>query len=144
MTDAEALAVVSGAFRGAPRPEHFTDYRHCEECAEHDSTLRAHTRESISVRELGNPGWDPVCFLTDEGFRYYLPALARLALATGNDSYLDQFLFHLNQSRRLKTFSLEQKDAISTFLKHLREAKFGDLEQELYSHAIDDLLRLCR
>jgi hypothetical protein len=39
-----------------PKPEHFTNYRHCCECAEHDATLLAHDVDSIGIEQLGNPG----------------------------------------------------------------------------------------
>src|SRR5262249_49177662 len=63
-----------------PKPEHFTKYRHCCECAEHDETLLAYDVNTIGVEQLGNPGWDPLCFATSEGFLYYLPALMRITL----------------------------------------------------------------
>jgi hypothetical protein len=51
-----------------PKPEHFTTYRHCCECAEHDATLLAYDVNAIGVEQLGNPGWDPLCFVSPEGF----------------------------------------------------------------------------
>ena len=80
------LEAVARAFDDEPRPENFGNYRHCCECAEHDKTLRAHSPETIGLDELGKPSWDPMCFATDEGYRYYMPALARLALGSGNDA----------------------------------------------------------
>ena len=80
-------------FGRVSRPEHFTDYTHCCECAEHDDTLRAHTPDTITREALGHAGWDPMTFATDTAFRYYLPALIRMALTRqGNDYYIDQFL----------------------------------------------------
>jgi hypothetical protein len=43
-----------------PKPAHFTNYRHCCECAEHDATLVAYDVNTIGVEQLGNPGWDPL------------------------------------------------------------------------------------
>ena len=51
-----------------PKPEHFTNYRHCCECAEHDATLLAYDVNAIGVEQLGNPGWDPLCFVSPEAF----------------------------------------------------------------------------
>jgi hypothetical protein len=42
-----------------PKPAHFTNYRHCCECAEHDATLLAYDVNSISLEQLGHPSWDP-------------------------------------------------------------------------------------
>jgi len=63
-----------------PKPEHFTNYRHCCECAEHDETLLAQDVNSIGIEQLGNPGWDPLCFASPDGFLYYFPALIRITL----------------------------------------------------------------
>src|SRR4030095_7043061 len=76
-----------------PKPEHFTNYRHCCECAEHDETLLAYDVNTIGVEQLGNPGWDPLCFATAEGLLYYLPALIRLTIDTMDkpqERYLEQ------------------------------------------------------
>ena len=87
----------------APKPEHFTNFNHCEECEEHDQTLLALDIDIIGIDELGNPGWDPICFASPEGKKYYLPALIRLSLDTMMDEfYLDQFLFHLAQLPHLE------------------------------------------
>lgn len=128
----ELLRTIQDSVQGLPRPEHFTDYNHCSECAEHDETLRAHTPETIGVEELGNAGWDPICFITDQGFLYYLPAMARLALGAGDVYYLDQFLFHL--PGRIGAMSPAQRKAVHELLEYLFETRFdeigryGDLE----------------
>ncbi|WP_210396266.1 hypothetical protein [Motiliproteus sediminis] len=84
-----------GAF-AVPKPAHFTDYRHCDECAEHDDTLRRFDVHSIGAAQLCSPSWDPITFASPEGKRYYLPAMIRLAASTlAADYYLDQLLFHL-------------------------------------------------
>lgn len=125
--DSESLMKeVKAAFAGLRRPERFTDRDHCCECAEHDDTLRAHDPDSITLEELGNPGWDPMCFALPEAFLYYFPALVRLALdESGEDSYLEQFLFHLgpgvNEERFFPHFSPEQRRVVLTTLRHLDE-----------------------
>jgi hypothetical protein len=99
MTDTEALGILDAAFGPCPRPEHFTNDKHCEECAEHDELLRNRDRDTLTVADVGNPSWDPICFISGEGFNYYFPTLARLALADpadGHGWYFEQLLFHLN------------------------------------------------
>ena len=54
------------AFLAEPLPDHFTDYTHCCECAEHDELLRARDRETLALEDVGNAGWDPICFVTAE------------------------------------------------------------------------------
>lgn len=113
------LCAIKTAFVDAKKPEHFTDFTHCCECMEHDDTLRSHSRESISLHELGNPGWDPICFINLEGFTYYFPALAELAMGQGDAYYLDQFVFHLNADR-IGSFNDKQRLAVHDFLKYLQ------------------------
>jgi hypothetical protein len=81
-----------------PKPAHVTNYRHCCEYAEHDDTLATPNVDSIGLQQLGNAGWDPLCFTSTEGLLYYMPALIRLTLDTidkPQKCYLDQMLFHL-------------------------------------------------
>lgn len=124
------------------KPAHFTNFTHCDECAEHDQTLLSHDIDSIGLNELGNPGWDPICFCSDEGKKYYLPALVRLSLSTIQDEfYFDQFLFHL-MSYQLENSFYEnctpvQRQYIASFLKHMIETYPEQLEQNF---AADDAL----
>jgi hypothetical protein len=81
-----------------PKPAHFTNYQHCCECAEHDETLMTANVDSIGLQQLGNPGWDPLCFTSAEGLLYYMLALIRLTLDIldkPQERYLYQMLFHL-------------------------------------------------
>ena len=126
MTAAEVKEQAYHAFGDLPRPRHFTNYQHCEECAVHDETLRSHDPRTISYEELGNPGWDPICFALPQAFLYYFPALVRLALdGRDRESYLDQFLFHVTyegeESRFFKHFSREQRQVTLTTLCYIRE-----------------------
>jgi hypothetical protein len=81
MTD--VLAAIRRTFADVPRPEQFTDDRHSPDRAEHKETLRSHTLDTISLEQVGNAGWAPICFVTVEGFKYFMPGLARLVLARG-------------------------------------------------------------
>jgi hypothetical protein len=89
-TDQEMINAVRHAFAAEPRPEHFTNYRHCCECAEHDALLTSCNLESLRLEDVNNTSWDPICFATAEGFRYYLPALVRLVFESikSEDWYL--------------------------------------------------------
>ena len=127
-------------FGTTPRPEHFTNYNHCCECAEHDETLRNETLESLSYEDL-RPGWDPLCFISPEGFQYFFPALVRLSLeGTGETYFIDQLLFHLESdgpenSRYLK-FTEEQRSYVVKLLKHLVEIRAQEIEDNLDSDAL--------
>ncbi len=113
-----------------PKPEHFTNYWHCCECAEHDETLLAHDLDSIGLKQLGNPGWDPICFSSATGLLYYMPALVRLTLQTLSSprvAYLDQFLFHLHRSDLLDAANLQQRQFIVAFLEYLIDQEHEEM-----------------
>jgi hypothetical protein len=126
-----------------PKPEHFTNYRHCCECAEHDETLLAYDVNTIGIEQLGNPGWDPVCFISPEGFLYYLPALIRITLNTmakPQEQYLDQLLFHLIRDGKdydlVRACSLEQRAFIAGFLEYLIVQYAAEIDACTYADAI--------
>jgi hypothetical protein len=126
----ELLARVQQAFDQVPRPEHFTNYTHCCECFEHDETLRAATPDTIGLPELGNAGWDPICFISVEGFHYYMPALARLALGRGPEYYLDQFLGHLRwPPERIARMTADQRAALHHLLEYIFDTRFEEIEE---------------
>ena len=130
MTDQEVLNAIDQEFGPCPRPEHFTDYTHCCECSEHDALLRSRDRESLDLAGVGNQGWDPICFITPEGFAYYLPALARFALSDTDATwgwYGSQLAFHLCYTGaanvRWQYCSESQRSAIAMLLEHLIETR---------------------
>ena len=129
-----------------PKPEHFTDYAHCCECAEHDQTLLAFDVDSIGLEQLGNPGWDPLCFSSTEGLIYYMPALIRLIVDTienPQESYLDQMLFHLIKDGPRNSLVIacsdEQRRFVAQFLEYLITKHAEQIGSEVF--ASDDILR---
>jgi len=111
MTVEEAMVLIRDAFDCVPRPELFIRGTcFCEECIEHNETMQAHTPEDITILELGNAGWDPICSANDQAFVYYLPAMFRLAF--GPEDYTDQLLFHLDSPGRLDALDYEQAGAV--------------------------------
>ena len=128
-----------------PKPAHFTNYRHCCECAEHDATLLACDVDSINLQQLSNPGWDPLCFVSPEGFLYYFPALIRITLDTmamPQDRYLDQLLFHLMRDGKdhdlVRACNREQRTFVAEFLAYLIEEYAAEIDECTYA---DDMLK---
>jgi hypothetical protein len=127
--DAAILAPVREVFSDCPRPEHFTNYEHCEECRDHDDVLRSRYVKTLSIEDVGNGGWDPLCFISPEGFAYFFPALARLVLdePTGLGWYGPNVLFHLTQDHQCRSlrrhFSPAKKAAVLALLRHIRETR---------------------
>jgi hypothetical protein len=101
--------------------------------------------DSIGLAELGNPGWDPLCFSSAEGLVYYMPALIRLTLDTMGtpEMYLDQMLFHLTydgmDNRLVRACSREQREFMAKFLEHLVENYCTEIEAGAFTS--DDILR---
>lgn len=86
-TDNEIVEAVDAAFAHCERPEHFTDYGHCEECREHDQTLRSASRDELTREQFGVIGWDPLTFCHAAAKAYLFPRLARLALSKPDARY---------------------------------------------------------
>ena len=109
-----------------PKPAHVTNFHHCGECGEHDETLLAYDVNAIGVAQLGNPGWDPLCFASVQGLLYSMPALIRLTLETMDkpqERYFGQLLFHLMRDGKdhdlVRACSPEQCACIAGFLESL-------------------------
>lgn len=127
-------------FGKTPRPEHFTDYTHCCECAEHDETLRNASLDTLSYDHV-RPGWDPLCFITPGGFQYYFPALVRLTLEGSGETYfIDQLIFHLEldgkRNARYLRFSPRQRRYVVKLLQHLVETRAREIEDNLDTDAL--------
>lgn len=134
-TQLQAIAAVDQAFGSLPKPEHFTNYTHCEECAEHDELLRNRDRETLVIDDVGNPGWDPICFSSPEGMAFYMPCLARLALTEPmheHDWYGEQLLFHLYSgaanNRLYEYCNAEQRAAVALLIGAMIETHSADIE----------------
>jgi hypothetical protein len=132
------LRCIEQAFAGLSKPEHFTNHAHCDECEEHDQTLLARTRETLRREDLGNAGWDPIIFSSEEGIAYLFPALARFALLPDvwrqHSWYGSQLLSHLawdgGSNRFLAWCSPGQRDAVYSLLMHLAETRRPAIERE--------------
>ena len=135
-SDSQILEAVQQAFMGCVRPAHFTNYNHCDECEEHDEVLRSRDVRTLTMKDVGNIGWDPLCFISPAGFAYYFPALARLALAEPTEQgwYGSQLLFHLScegRGERMSACTPEQRRAVVLYLRHLVETRFEIAERYL-------------
>lgn len=122
----------------AEKPEHFTDFKHCEECEEHDRTLLSATISTIGLEELGNPCWDPICFCNEIGKKYFTPAFVRLSLETVNSEfYFGQFLFHLEHHGKNNKYYMactpEQRNFIAEFIGHMINVFPSEIESNCYT-----------
>lgn len=145
MTEPERIqTAIEQAFRSERPAPMVRNPDHCDECAEHEETMQAVTPATVSLDRVGNSAWDPVSYLTDEAYRYFMPGFARLALGRGDDYYLDQFLFHL-ESGRIACLDTQQCRTIADLLDHLYETMGGEIEDNMdhtvLGHVMDLLNR---
>lgn len=137
MDSVEALINEAAEICGkVTKPEHFTNHTHCCECAEHDEVLQKYTAETITREALGHAGWDPMTFATDTAFRYYLPALIRMALTKeGDDYYIDQFLSQIirdgPRNSRWVACTPEERAVVRKTLHTLLEERTEELDNWL-------------
>lgn len=104
---------------------------------EHDGVMQRFTSADLPLEQLNNPGWDPICFASDDAFVYLMPGLIKLAL-DHTDDYIQQFIFHVEQPDRLAVLSSEQAQALTDVLDYLVLHKAKELDDNL---VVDDLLR---
>src|SRR5690242_17899206 len=130
------LAAIDQAFGDLPRPKTMVrNPNHCDECSDHEAVMQAVTPQTITLKEIGNIGWDPVCYLTDEAFCYFMLGFARIALAKPG-SYLFQFFLHLNYepSSRIDAFNREQRRAVKQLVDYIGET----MPDKVTANMIDD------
>jgi len=143
--DFAALKAMYQAFQDCPRPEHFTNFQHCEECADHDDTLLSRTPDTITRQDVGHPGWDPISFISPAGFRYYLAGLARLVVEETSDDedwYAAQFFWHLvsdgPDNARFQACTPTQRTAVAQFVGYIIETRGQQLDDACIA---DDAMR---
>jgi len=118
------------------KPLHFTNYQHCDECAENDALLQNLSRDDITLKDIGFPNWDLLDYCNVQAKLYFMSAIVRLSLETiHTDFYFKQFLFHLNeQSYGLSLLDVctdHQKQFVSSFIEHMIESFPHEIENNL-------------
>jgi hypothetical protein len=91
------------------RPLDYINKDHCDECLEHYEELFEVTVDKISFDIVANPGWDPTCFLTSSGFRYYLSGLIRIC--DDHPEWIETLIGRLNGFQGVE-LSKSDKDVI--------------------------------
>jgi hypothetical protein len=129
MNNNEIFTDIDNAFGKAQKPEHSNLYyaRYDDpndEFKQHDELLNSKNRDSLIREDLGSIGWNPVDSMTADGWRYWLPSLARISVEpenTGREPFLWDLLqfFQNPQKKEFINFSQEERIAILLFLKKL-------------------------
>ncbi len=147
MTDKEILDQADAAFAGVSRPDRFY-HCDCDECRRYDEILRAKTPDTLSAEDL--PMEDcPMSGVSPEGFRYYLPAMIRVALSDEGGEFLSflvplylSSLIRKGHRRHVDILNTAQKYAVRDFVFHARATRgqtFGDflVSRKVLDRAVD-------
>jgi len=138
MTRYQIISEVQKAFGHFRRPDMFIRGTcSCEECMEHEGEMQTFNPDDLPLDQLNNPGWDPICFASNEAFGYFMPGLVKLVL-DHTDDYVQQFIFHSEQPDRLAVLTPEQAQALSHVLDFLVLHESEALDNNL---AVDDVYR---
>jgi hypothetical protein len=113
---------------GVPRPEHFTNHPHCDECFAADEFFLGHTPVSLGVVS-DFPETLPLSFLTDDGFRYMLPGIVRMLV---RDCGAVDLLVHFEN--RLDVFTVEEARALRDVLYTLYDVRSQEFEASLFAY----------
>ena len=149
MTNEEVLSGLREAFMMA-RPARFTNHPGCDECAEHDETLQAHTLDSLTCCVVNQPAWAPITMCQPDAFAYWMPALARICLE-GEDpacGWYGELLITSDLRRdgprneRWAYCSAVQRGAIASFLEHVIDTQSALLQAYNLEHEALDVLSI--
>lgn len=125
-----AFQAIDRAFTGAERPEHFTNFEHCCECADEDAFFQQQTPEILA--EHLYPETIGLSFLTKEAFDYFLPALVRMMPRSFPHYCIGDVLFHVEN--RIDTFTPEQLVAIRDLLYLTYEKKKAEIDESPFDY----------
>jgi hypothetical protein len=149
--DDAVLTNIDAAFGAVERPAQFHPDLSDPEASEHEELLRSRDRETLSLADVGNAGWDPIFDALPHGIAYFFPRLARLALATPPnpwDWYAPQLLFHLSYKSRENAFykycNPPQRAAVADLLAHVIETRADLLREREASDEFMECLALWR
>jgi hypothetical protein len=95
---------------------------------------------NLPFDKLDNPGWDPICFASPRAFLYLLSGLTELVLEY-TDSYITQYLFHLEDTERIGMLDSTQARVLIQVLNYIWVAKKEVIEN---NSATEELKRIQR
>ncbi|ABM32633.1 hypothetical protein QRO11_08080 [Paracidovorax citrulli] len=133
-----ALLVLMDGFSGSLRPQAFNDFLNVdEEFCEHNALLQSRDHQSLTREDLGSVGWNPIGCMNVAGWRYWLPALGRIALSTdtaGRGYFMWDLLVYLKNPESNPAFlslTQQEREAVARFLKEATPFVRENLEPEV-------------
>ncbi|AVS78338.1 hypothetical protein C8244_13030 [Paracidovorax avenae] len=136
-TNAALLALADG-FSENLRPQAFNDFLDVdEEFREHNALLQSRDHQSLSREDLGSVGWNPIGCMNVAAWRYWLPALGRIALSTERADrgyFMSDLLVYLKNPESNPAFlalNQQEREAVARFLKEATPFVRENLEPEV-------------
>ena len=128
----EALRIFSTS-----KPENFGNFYHCEKCAESNQLLKSKDLDSIRLCDL--EPHSPMSFCSDEGKKYYMPALIRICLESSDDYfYFGDLLYILDSDGKgnslFTSCNGEQREFIRSFIEFMIDSYPEEIENNQCSH----------
>ena len=129
VSDQAILEEFLEAYGLPPRPRHFVNASHCEECAEANELLMSRTPEDLDPAELAEPSrsWF-FSWMGDEGWRYFLPGFVRVALAKP-EAYFSLLLERLSPES-IANLEPVRREALFTVLDYCRARGYASDDRE--------------
>ena len=134
-------------FSSFERPEHFTNYTHCEECAEHDVTLQQCALHDIGSNQVGTISWNPISLLTTDAYGYVMPRLIELSLNLelnmADEFILFDWLIYITpgpENNRGKGFSKKQRLVILNTLKYIEKQIWPGIDENYHEEILHDAI----
>ena len=115
----------------APKPENFGDFDHCQKCAEYNQILKSKDLESITLDDI--EPHSPFFFSSDEGKRYYMPALVRICLESADSDFYFCELLNLLESdgkgnSLFMSCNKEQREFVRDFIEYMIDSYPQEIE----------------
>ena len=133
-----ALLAVMVEFSETLLPRAFNDFLNVDdEFREHDALLQSRDHQSLTREDLGSVGWNPVGCMNVAGWRYWLPALGRIALSTERADrgyFMWDLLVYLKNPElnpAFLSFTRHEREAVARFLKEATPFVRENLEPEV-------------
>ena len=147
MTKSKIISNLYSTFALRIRPDHFTKFDHCPECAEHDESLRSLGLNEIGPIQVGHSGYGPISFLTAEALAYCMPRFLEMVLMDENndqgDDFIGDFIWHLAPTEdfdRFSGYTNKERTAVLDTLDYIYESMHGVVKRNSVERELEDAI----
>lgn len=116
----------------------------CPDCRDHEKTLKAVTRETLSTEDVGSVAWSPIPNMNAYAMAYFLPRLIELAVAKtidpDGDPYMMRFINMVlsgPDGKRFRLLGEEHKYSIFQTLLFFKVHYLKIIEEDCWDRELD-------